>query len=169
MDWLISTISTWATLAGFLLASFSAGATGGLFKPGIWYRTLSKPAWTPPDWLFPVAWLCLYVAMSVAAWWVSLGASIWVVPALTLWVWQIVMNALWSPVFFGLQRTGAALVVVSVLWVAVAATTLAFWSLAPLSGMLMAPYLIWVSYAAALNFSIWRRNRPASQARALPA
>ena len=159
MDWLISTAPTWATLAGFILAAFSAGATGGLFKPDLWYRELSKPAWTPPNWLFPIAWTLLYIAMSIAAWWISLGASIWVVPALTLWVWQIVLNALWSPVFFGLKNVGAALVVVVVLWVAVASTALAFWWLDPLAGALMLPYVVWVSYAAALNFDIWRRNR----------
>lgn len=158
MDWLIRTSPTWLTLAGFLAATFSAGATGALFKPGAWYRLLSKPVWTPPNWLFPVAWTLLYVAMAVAAWWITLSPSIWAVPAIALWSWQIVLNALWSPVFFGLHRPGAALVVIAVLWVAVAATTLAFYLIDAFAGALMVPYLIWVSYAAALNLSIWHRN-----------
>lgn len=162
MDWLLRTAPTWATLGGFLLATFSAGATGALFMPGAWYRTLSKPAWTPPDWLFPIAWTLLYIAMSAAAWWISLNPSIWALPALALWSWQIVMNALWSPVFFGLKRVGAALAIIVVLWIAVASTTLAFWLLDRFAGALMLPYLVWVSYAGALNLSIWRRNRTVS-------
>ena len=67
MDWLLSTAPTWATLLGFLAATCSAGMGGVLFRPGGWYRTLAKPAWTPPDWLFPIAWTLLYVAMAVAA------------------------------------------------------------------------------------------------------
>lgn len=169
MDWLISTAPTWATLGGFLLATFSAGTTGVLFQPGVWYLTLSKPAWTPPDWLFPIAWTVLYIAMSVAAWWISLNPSIWAVPALALWSWQIVMNALWTPVFFGLKRLGAAFVVIVVLWIAVASTTLAFWRLDWIAGALMLPYLVWVTYAGALNLAIWRRNRPAPALDYVPA
>lgn len=158
MDWLIRTSPTWLTLAGFLAATFSAGATGALFKPGPWYRLLSKPVWTPPNWLFPVAWTLLYIAMAVAAWWITLSLSVWSVPAIALWSWQIVMNALWSPVFFGLRRLGAALVVIAVLWVAVVATTVAFLAIDTFAGALMVPYAVWVSYAGALNLSIWRRN-----------
>lgn len=159
MHWLISTAHTWIALAGFLAATFSAGAAGQFFRPGPWYRTLAKPGWTPPDWLFPVAWTLLYVAMAVAAWWVSYAPSAWAVPALALWAWQIVLNALWTPVFFGRRRLGAAMAVISVLWIAVALTTGAFWYVAPLAGWLMLPYLVWVSYAGALNFAIWRMNR----------
>lgn len=158
MDWLVRTAPTWATLAGFLAACFGAGITGALFKPGGWYRALSKPMWTPPDWLFPIAWMLLYISMAVAAWWVSLSPSVWAIPALALWSWQIVMNALWSPVFFGLRQLGMAFVVILVFWTAVAATTAAFWFVAPFAGALMTPYLVWVTYAAALNLSLWRRN-----------
>jgi tryptophan-rich sensory protein len=158
MDWLISTAPTWATLAGFLAASFGAAATGAIFQPGAWYRTLAKPSWTPPDWLFPIAWTVLYIAMSVAAWWVALSPSVWAMPALAAWSWQIVMNALWSPVFFGLRRIGAAMVVILFLWLAVATTTFAFWHVERVAGLLMLPYLAWASYAGALNFAIWRMN-----------
>jgi len=161
MDYIVKTWPTWVTLAGFLAATFGAGSTGALFSPGAWYRTLAKPGWTPPDWLFPIAWTALYIAMAVAAWWVSLSPSTLAVPAIALWSWQIVMNALWSPVFFGLRRLGAAMVVIVFLWISVALTTLTFWQVAPLAGWLMAPYLVWVSYAGALNFALWRMNRTA--------
>jgi tryptophan-rich sensory protein len=159
MDYILKTAPTWATLAGFLAAAFGAASTGAIFQPGAWYRTIAKPGWTPPDWLFPIAWTILYIAMSVAAWWVSLSPSIWALPALAAWSWQIVMNALWSPVFFGMKRPGAAMIVMVFLWLAVAVTTLAFWHVERLAGWLMLPYLVWVSYAGALNLAIWRMNR----------
>jgi len=149
---------TWITLAGFLAATFGAGSTGAVFQPGAWYRGLSKPGWTPPDWLFPIAWTALYIAMAIAAWRVAYAPSDLAIPALALWSWQIVMNALWSPIFFGLRRLGAAMVALSVLWVAVVLTTTAFWLVDPVAGLLMAPYVVWVSYAGALNFTLWRMN-----------
>ena len=94
----------------FLAACGAAAATGALFSPGDWYRGLRKPVWTPPDWLFPVAWTTMYLCMSAAA------ARVAVLPdagqALALWSVQIAFNALWTPVFFGLKRMGAGLVVV---------------------------------------------------------
>lgn len=159
MDWLQSTAAPWIALFGFVAAVMSAGATGALFKPGAWYRTLSKPVWTPPDWLFPIAWSVLYICMSVAVWWVAMSDSVWSLPAVALWCWQVVLNGLWSPVFFGLRRIGAAVVVIAGLWIAVALTTLVFFRVSPLAGWLMAPYLFWVSYAGALNVAVWRRNR----------
>jgi tryptophan-rich sensory protein len=161
---------SWITLAGFLAATLGAGATGVLFPPGAWYRTLRKPAWTPPDRLFPIAWTALYLAMAFAAWRVALSPSPWAAPGLALWSWQIVMNALWSPVFFGLRRPGAALVVLAALWTAVVLTTVLFRAADPVAGLLMTPYVLWVSYAGALNFWIWRANpepRPAAPAAGL--
>jgi tryptophan-rich sensory protein len=146
------------TFAALLAATFGAGATGAAFPPGAWYRTLRKPAWTPPDWLFPIAWTALYLAMTVAAWRVAVSGSPWAIPGLALWAWQIVMNALWSPIFFGLRRLGAALVALSGLWVAVVATSLVFWRADPVAAALMVPYVIWVSYAGALNLALWRMN-----------
>lgn len=141
----------------YLAACGAAAATGAMFQPGDWYRGLSKPAWTPPDWLFPVAWFTLYLAMSAAA------ARVAAIPgtglALALWSVQIAFNTLWTPVFFGLRRMGAAFVVVIVLWLSVAATLVAFWQADPVAGALMLPYLAWVTVAAALNRSLMTRNR----------
>ena len=137
----------------FLAACFSAGATGAMFPPGTWYRALSKPAWTPPDWLFPVAWTTLYLCMSLAGARVAVldGAGL----ALALWALQIAINTLWTPVFLGLRRIRDGMMVLTM---AVFATMLALWSVDTIAGLLFLPYLAWVSTAAALNFSVMRLN-----------
>lgn len=146
----------------FLASCVGAGATGALFPPGEWYRQLSKPRWTPPDWVFPVAWFTLYICMSAAA------ARIAVLDgnahAMAFWSVQIVLNALWSPVFFGLKRISGGMVAVAALWLAVAATLVSFAWLDPLAGWLFAPYLLWVTIAAALNFAVLRLNPEAAAA-----
>lgn len=146
----------WGLFLTFLAACGAAAATGAMFQPGAWYESLNKPAWTPPDWAFPVVWTTLYLAMSYAAMRVALlpGSG----QALAFWAMQIAFNTLWTPVFFGLRRMKAGLVVLCGLWLAVAATMLAFWQLDALAGALMAPYLLWATIAGALNYSVWRRN-----------
>jgi translocator protein len=142
----------------YLAACGAAAATGAMFQPGEWYRHLNKPSWTPPNWLFPVAWTTLYLCMSLAAMRVALLADTG--QALAFWSVQIAFNTLWTPVFFGLRRMGAGLVVLCGLWCAVAATMMAFWGHDWIAGALMAPYLLWVTVAGALNASVWRLNRP---------
>jgi translocator protein len=143
----------------YLVACGAAAATGAMFQPGDWYRSLNKPSWTPPDWLFPVAWTTLYLCMSLSAMRVAQlpGTGL----ALALWSVQIAFNTLWTPVFFGLRRLGAGLVILASLWCAVAATMLAFWGHDWVAGLLFAPYLLWVSVAGALNYSVWSLNRGA--------
>ena len=140
----------------YLAACGAAAATGAMFQPGEWYRGLAKPRWTPPDWLFPVAWTVLYLAMSAAA------ARVAMLPdtgqALALWSVQIALNTLWTPVFFGLRRIGAGLVIIFLLWLAVAATMVAFWQHDAIAGALFAPYLAWVTVGGMLNRSVWHRN-----------
>jgi len=145
----------------FLAACFAAGATGALFQPGEWYRSLRKPSWTPPDWLFPVAWTVLYLSMATAAARIAMlaGTEPAAGLALALWALQIALNTLWTPVFFGLRKLGGGMVVLAGLWVAVAATLVAFWRIDAIAGLLLAPYLLWVTVAGALNFSVWRLNR----------
>lgn len=146
----------WGLFLTFLAACGAAGATGALFKPDDWYRKLDKPSWTPPGWVFPVVWMSLYVAMSYAAMRVALveGSA----QALAFWGAQIAFNTLWSPVFFGLKRVRASLIVLVFLWGFVAASMVSFWMLVPVAGMLMAPYLLWVTIAGTLNYSVLRRN-----------
>lgn len=146
----------WTLFLIFMSACCAAAATGAMFQPGDWYKTLSKPLWTPPDWLFPVAWTVLYVASAIAAARVApLDSSEY---ALAFWALQIALNTLWSPVFFGLNRMRAALVIVSCLWLAVFATMVALFRLDMIAGLLFVPYLAWVTVATALNASVLRRN-----------
>jgi len=150
----------WGLFLTFLAACGAAAATGAMFQPGDWYRGLDKPGWTPPDWAFPVVWTILYLSMAYAAMRVALlpGSG----QALAFWAMQIAFNTLWTPVFFGLRRMKAGFVVLCGLWLAVAATMLAFWQLDALAGALMAPYLLWATIAGALNYSVWRRNPEAA-------
>ena len=146
----------WTLFLTFLAACGAAATTGAMFGPGDWYHALSKPSWTPPDWLFPVAWTTLYILMSLAAMRVAQlpGSG----QALAFWGAQIAFNTLWTPVFFGLNRIGAALLVMVGLWLFVALTLLAFWGLDWVAGLLFTPYLVWVTVAGALNWSVWRLN-----------
>jgi translocator protein len=144
----------------FLLACGPAAATGAMFSPGDWYRALAKPAWTPPDWLFPVAWTTLYLCMCFAAERVArmAGAEPLVGLGLGFWALQIGLNTLWTPVFFGLKRMRAGMLVLSLLWLAVFATLVTFWRIDWLAGLLFVPYLTWVTVAGALNLSVIRLN-----------
>lgn len=142
---------------GICLAACGAAATtGAMFPPGPWYERLDRPPWTPPNWVFPVAWTVLYLAMSWAAARVAPmdGSG----TGMALWGLQIAFNTLWTPIFFGLRRFGGAIVVVVALWIAVAATMVVFWQFDRIAGLLFVPYLMWCTVAAALNISMWRRN-----------
>ena len=142
----------------YLAACGAAAATGALFSPGDWYKTIRKPDWTPPDWVFPVAWTTLYLCMSLAAMRIAQSGDLRAPQALGFWTIQITLNALWSPVFFGLRRMRAALIVVVLLWVAVAMTLVAFIRIDWIAGLLFLPYIAWVSTATALNAAVLRRN-----------
>ncbi|MEM7547277.1 MAG: TspO/MBR family protein [Pseudomonadota bacterium] len=145
----------------FFATCAAAASTGAMFQPGEWYEALNRPRWTPPNWLFPLAWTVLYVAIAYAAVrvvTVSNFAAKDVGLILGFWSLQITLNTLWSPVFFGLKRLGSAMVVIVFLWLAVAATAILFFMADPLAGAIFAVYLAWCSYAGALNFWIWRAN-----------
>jgi len=124
-----------------------------------WYEALSKPSWTPPAWLFGPVWTVLYLMMAAAAWlvWRRHGLVGAAVP-LGLFAVQLALNAAWSPVFFGLHEIGWGFAVIVGLWVAVLATMLAFWRVAPAAGWLLVPYQLWITFAGALNLAIWRLN-----------
>jgi benzodiazapine receptor len=141
----------------FLLIAFVPAAIGALFPAPGYYAELSKPDWAPPDWLFGPVWTALYVLIGLAAWlvWRTVGLHRW---AHGLWLVQLVLNAAWTPLFFGLQEPVVALVGIAALWLAIVATIVAFWRIRPLAGAILLPYLAWVSFATALNFEIWRLN-----------
>lgn len=162
----------WFTLLALLAACASAASTGALFKPGSWYEGLTKPAWTPPNWLFPVAWTALYMAIAIAAWRFAASEHRLVPLGLALWTWQLTLNAIWSPVFFGLRRLRAGMVILGLLWGVIAVSILVFARADTVSAWLLVPYWVWISYAAALNIVIHRDNpneqplRPSEQPRA---
>jgi len=146
-------------LTGWIFLCFSAAALGGLATPGEWYRSLAKPPWTPPDQVFGPVWTVLYGTMAISAWLVwrqegVRGARL----ALGFFLAQLALNVLWSWIFFGWQKPGWAVIEIAILWFAIAVTAVMFSRIRRAAGFLLAPYLTWVTFAAALNFEIWRLN-----------
>ena len=145
----------------FCLTCFLAAGLGSLFTAasvGSWYAGLAKPGWNPPAWVFGPVWTALYAMMAVAGWlvWRRGGPGAWT--ALQLFAVQLVLNVGWSAVFFGLQMPGLAFAEILALWIAIAATLRTSWRVSRPAGILLVPYLLWVSFAAVLNFAIWRLN-----------
>ncbi|MBN1613903.1 MAG: tryptophan-rich sensory protein [Deltaproteobacteria bacterium] len=149
-------------LAASLLIVSAVAAFGSQFMPGLWYEGIAKPAWTPPGWIFGPVWTMLYVLMALAAWLVwregREGRRNAALLALGVYAAQLLANALWSWIFFGLHRIGLALLDLGILWILIAVSCLLFWSLRSAAGILMLPYLAWVSFAGVLNFTLWRLN-----------
>lgn len=146
----------WIILAACLLAVFAVGLFGAQFTPGGWYDGLDKPAWTPPDAVFGPVWTILYVLIAIAGWRVFRRTG--VSDLRVLWVVQLLLNALWSWLFFGMQQIGLALFDIVLLWLGLVGFVALSWRRAPVAGWLFVPYLLWVSYAAALNAAIWQAN-----------
>jgi tryptophan-rich sensory protein len=157
----------WPSLAVFVGINFAAATSGGIFAPDDWYRRLRKPSWQPPDWLFAPAWTILYILIAVAGWrvWQRVEPGAALLP-MALYGIQIVLNAAWSWLFFGLKRMRWALWECLAMWVAIAAMIAVFVPIDPVSGLLLAPYLAWVSFAAFLNWTILKLN-PDADASAL--
>jgi len=152
-----------AVLALFTLVCFAAGGLGSYWTAGsvnTWYPSLHKPVWNPPNWLFGPVWSALYLAMAVAGWLVWRKAG-WRDGRLAfgLFAAQLILNTLWSFLFFGMQSPLAGLVDILVLWLLIAAAGLALGRIVPAAGWLFAPYWAWVSYAVTLNFAVWWLNR----------
>ena len=146
----------WLDFFIFLFACMAAGLTGSLFPPGKWYSELNKPTWTPPNWVFPVAWPILYLCMSYSG--ATLASIDGAGSALALWALQIALNTLWTPVFFGLKNIKVGLIVIFLLLISVAMCSYVFWMYSFISGILFLPYLVWVTFAAALNMAVFRLN-----------
>jgi len=146
-------------LVGWLAVSFSAAAVGGIFTAPGYYQALARPPWAPPAWLFGPVWTVLYFLIGIAAWLVwrkgGFGAA---GGALTIFLVQHVLNGLWSWLFFGLREPGIAFAEILLLWALILATTAAFALHSRVASLLMAPYFLWVTYAAALNFALWQMN-----------
>jgi benzodiazapine receptor len=155
-------LRAWLALAGFVALAFAASAVGGLVTetgPGSWYAGLRKPSFNPPGWVFGPVWTVLYVLIGVSAWlvWRRRGVAGARGPLL-IWLVQLVLNSVWTLLFFGARRPDLAFVEIVAMWAAIVATILAFRRVRPLAGWLLVPYLAWVTFAAVLNFALWRLN-----------
>lgn len=146
-------------LIGWLAITFAFAAVGAQFKPGAWYDGLAKAAWNPPAWIFAPVWTLLYLLMAVAAWRVWRQAG-WTRARLGLGVYvvQLILNALWSFLFFGLHRPDLALADLVMLWIAIFAAWQSFRRIDRPAGWLFVPYLAWVTFAATLNYAVWKLN-----------
>jgi translocator protein len=148
-------------LVAWLAVSFAAAGIGGLASLGAegFYIELERPEWAPPSWLFGPVWTVLYAVMGIAAWLVWRergwrGARL----ELSLFVVQLACNALWTWLFFAWRLGAVAFAEIVVLFGLIAATLVAFWRVRRLAGLLLVPYLLWVTYAAALTWALWRLN-----------
>jgi tryptophan-rich sensory protein len=153
-------------LVCFFLVCYGVAALGALSTASsipAWFAALIKPSFNPPNWLFAPVWTTLYGFMAIAAW------LVWRTPdsgpeaelrqsGLVFFAVQLFLNALWTPVFFYLHQILLALIVILCLWVAILFTTLRFWRTERFAAGLMIPYLLWVTFASALNFEIYRLN-----------
>lgn len=156
-----STSQQWLGLLFSLLLVFAAAAAGGLASAsaGSFFMELDRPLWAPPAWLFGPAWTVLYLLMGVASWLVwRRGGFSDARLALTLYGVQLVLNGLWTWLFFVMRSGSLAFVEIIVLWILILATIIAFWRKNKLAGLMLVPYLFWVAYASALTFSLWQRN-----------
>lgn len=146
-------------LGGWLLLSFAPGATGVFVDTGSWYAQLQKPSWNPPAWVFGPVWTCLYLSMGFAAWLVWRRGG-WRTQrlSLSLFLVQLLLNALWTPLFFGWHRPDWAFFEILLLLAAISAVFLLFFRCSRLAALLLAPYLAWTAFAAVLTFTIWRMN-----------
>jgi translocator protein len=148
-------------LVAWLVVSFAASGVGAAasIQAKSFYSQLVQPNWAPPSEIFGPVWTILYTLMGIAAWlvWRSGGFR----PnrqALTLFLLQLAFNALWSWLFFAWYLGVLALADIAVLWILIVATLVSFWRVRPLAGALLIPYLLWVSFASVLNYSLWQLN-----------
>ena len=148
-------------LVGWLGLSFSASGVAAIatLHAGEFYTQLVRPDWAPPPSVFGPVWTVLYALMGIAAWlaWRSGGLGVQRM-ARYLFLAQLALNALWSWLFLAWHLGALAFADILLLWVLIVATLTSFWRIRPLAGLLLVPYLLWVGFAAVLNYSIWQLN-----------
>jgi translocator protein len=149
-------------LASSLTLCAAVAGLGGYWTSlglGPWYESLRKPFWTPPGWIFAPVWTALYASMAVAAWlvwWESVRVEVRL--PLSLYGLQLALNLAWTGIFFALRRPGLAFGEIVLLWTTILVTLMVFGRVSRSAAGFLAPYLVWVTFAAALNFAIWRLN-----------
>lgn len=146
----------------FVALAFMAAALGGYATSrsvSTWYPLLRKPAWNPPSFVFAPVWTVLYVLMAIATWRVwQIGDASSARRTVSLYSAQLTLNALWSILFFGLQRPGIALIEIIILWSTLMLILRRFWVADRIAAYLWLPYFLWVSFACVLNAAIWELN-----------
>lgn len=149
-------MTKYASLLVFILVTVLTATSGSYFQPGAWYAGLAKPEWTPPGWLFPIAWFILYFMIAIAGWlaWRTQGLG----AALGFWIAQLIFNAAWSYIMFGAHQIGWALADLAAMWLMILAFILTVWNSSRLAAWLFVPYLAWASFAGALNYAVWQMN-----------
>ena len=157
-------VQAWG-FVGWLLLCFAAAGVAAVASAdaNAFYSQLSRPAWAPPGWIFAPVWAVLYFSMALSVWlvWRDVrSARAWQL-ALALFLAQLAANAFWSWIFFAWHRGGFAFADIVLLWALIAATIVQFWRLKPLAGLLLVPYLGWVTFAAILNWTVWQANQGA--------
>lgn len=150
-------------LVVFIVLAQAVGIVGTYFTLDAiptWYATLAKPSYAPPNWIFGPVWTTLYALMGTAAFFVWEERFHMTHAARGIrWYWiQLLLNGIWTPIFFGLQNMGLALIVIVLLWLAIIKTMYEFWKVKRFSAFLLLPYLAWVSFATVLNYSLWELN-----------
>jgi tryptophan-rich sensory protein len=160
-------------LIGWIALCYAAAAAGAVFTTGNWYAILNKPTWSPPGWLFGPVWTLLYTMMGVSAWMVWKGRGTAspergaaatperraAATPLRVFLIQLALNAIWTPLFFGARQIGFAFIEIIVLWCAILATIIAFRRVSTTAAWLLVPYLLWVTFASVLNGALWWMNR----------
>ena len=157
----------WHNVIKFLvsiIACFAAGGIGTLFTfkaIPTWYAGLKKPPYTPPNWVFGPVWTILYVLMGISVflvWQKGLTTSGVTLAFILFWV-QLVINALWSIIFFGIKSKGGGVITIIVLWFLILATMVASFPVSNWAGVILIPYIVWVSIASYLNIGVWSLNK----------
>jgi tryptophan-rich sensory protein len=140
---------------GAFAGYFTAGSVNG------WYNTINKPSFNPPNWIFAPVWTTLYVMMGIAFYivWIKVEQNKIKTKAIIFYFIQLILNFCWSVIFFYAAEPGWAFIEILLLWSMIAATIIKFAKISKPAAWLMAPYIVWVSFAAVLNFSIWWLNR----------
>ena len=147
---------SYPALAIFVAIVAIAAIFGSRYMPGPWYAALNKPSWTPPNWLFGPVWTVLYIMIAVAGWrvWRAGGLAL----ALVIWLFNVAVNGLWSYLMFGQHNIGLALVDISAVWLSIVAFIVFARPIDRIAALLFVPYLVWVTYASALNTALWHLN-----------
>ena len=140
-----------------------AGILGALFTAtsiGTWYEMINKPVLNPPSWIFGPVWMVLYLLIGISLFliWDKGVHKKHEKIAIEIFAIQLILNAIWSPIFFGLQNPGAAIIIIVLLWITIVATIVSFYKISKTAAYLLIPYLLWVSFATYLNYSIWVLN-----------